>query len=155
MQPQLISASQQLSRACAGRPVAASLLLQLTQNQKQLTSTASLDGSLKAVGTVHSAVVLRLHQESSAAAAAFLDANSSGGALMQPAGASKVLKLGDDCMKRLRNGDIYRVGSKGSWSGKAGMLVWTTNTSRQEMLGFIGRCEAGLRTECSLLTRYK
>jgi hypothetical protein len=109
VQPQLISASQQLSRACAGRPVAASLLLQLTQNQKQLTSTSSLDGSLRAVGTVHSAVVLRLHKESSAAAAAFLDANSSGGALMQPAGASKVLKLGDDCMKRLRNGDIYRV----------------------------------------------
>jgi hypothetical protein len=81
----------------------------MTAHQKQITNTAALDGALKALGTVHATLVQRLHKEASAAAGQFLEG---AGGILGPSGdiaGSKVLKLGDDCMKRLRNGDIYRV----------------------------------------------
>ena len=109
LKPDVSSTVETLSSSCSASPVATSLFLQMTAHQKQITNTAALDGALKALGTVHASLVQRLHKEASAAAGEFLEG---GGGVLGPSGeivGSKVLKLGDDCMKRLRNGDIYRV----------------------------------------------
>lgn len=81
---------------------------QLTQLQKQLGSTAALDGCLRAVGGAYAALLALSARDGAAVAAAFFDGDGGeGGASMAP---SRVLKL-DGCgsMKRLKNGDVYRV----------------------------------------------
>jgi hypothetical protein len=105
----------------------------LTQLQKQLTSTAALDGRLRALGAAHAALLALWHAEDAAVAAGFFcpagrpgagggaadaDAAASEGASAAAAAAAavppplvqaRVLKLADCSMKRLRNGDVYRV----------------------------------------------
>jgi len=110
------------------------LNLTATQLQRQLTSTAALGGVIRAVGTAQAALAQRAHREGAAIAARFLaDSGGVSGATAAPStlpavveGASgddgsaqlpaapaavpcKVLKMGDAAMKRLQNGDIYKV----------------------------------------------
>lgn len=118
---QLESSAAQLQAATAAKPLvsASTLNMQLTQLQKQLASTAALDGCLRAVGTAYAALLGLIHREGAAVARQFLQdaASSASGSSAQPAPptgavaavASKVLKLGDCSMKRLRNGDVYKV----------------------------------------------
>jgi hypothetical protein len=126
---QLASSTTQLQAALAGKPLSSqgTLNMQLTQLQKQLASTAALDGCLRAVGTAYAALLGLSHREGAAVARQFLQDTSSasgqapgsvlaatpGGSApgAAPAVTSKVLKLGDCSMKRLRNGDIYKVGA--------------------------------------------
>jgi hypothetical protein len=123
---QLHASTAQLQEALAGKPLASlsALNMQLTQLQKQLASTAALDGCLRAVGTAYASLLGLSHREGSAVARQFLQDTSSsagqapgsvlaataGDAGVAPAVTSKVLKLGDCTMKRLRNGDVYKVG---------------------------------------------
>jgi hypothetical protein len=81
---------------------AAACTLQL---QKQLASTAALDGCLRSVGAAYAALMGRAHKEGAALAAQFLVDASGGPGVVT----SKVLKLGDCSMKQLRNGDVYKV----------------------------------------------
>ena len=124
---QLESNSAQLRAALAAKPLSSDRMLnmQLTQLQKQLASTAALDGSLRAVGTAYASLLALSHREGAAVAKQFLQDSSVAGSSVQapgvsvlaastpagmaPATTSKVLKLGDCAMKRLRNGDIYKV----------------------------------------------
>lgn len=75
------------------------------QLQKQLASTAALDGCLRSVGAAYAALMGRAHKEGAALAAQFLVDASGGPGVVT----SKVLKLGDCSMKQLRNGDVYKV----------------------------------------------
>jgi hypothetical protein len=77
------------------------------QLQKQLASTAALDGCLRSVGAAYAALMGRAHKEGATLAAQFLVDASGGPGVVT----SKVLKLGDCSMKQLRNGDVYKVGS--------------------------------------------
>lgn len=119
---QLNTSTAQLQATLAAKPLSSqgTLNMQLTQLQKQLASTAALDGCLRAVGTAYAALLGLSHREGAAVAKQFLqDTTSSAGqapgaaapdgSSKVPATASKVLKLGDCSMKRLRNGDIYKV----------------------------------------------
>lgn len=123
---QLHASTAQLQEVLAGKPLASqsTLNMQLTQLQKQLASTAALDGCLRAVGTAYASLLGLSHRVGSAVARQFLQDTSSsagqapgsvlaataGDAGVAPAVTSKVLKLGDCAMKRLRNGDVYKVG---------------------------------------------
>lgn len=82
--------------------------LQLTQSQKQLASTAALNGCLRAVGTAYAALLGLSHRQGAAVAAAFFEQPPAAGDAAA-ATQSKVLKLAECSMKRLRNGDVYRV----------------------------------------------
>jgi hypothetical protein len=121
---QVDASTAQLQAALAAKPLSSTstLNMQLTQLQKQVASTAALDGCLRAVGTACAALLGLSHREGAAVAKQFLqDTSSSSGqapgstlaAAPDTAGAvpavSKVLKLGDCSMKQLRNGDIYKV----------------------------------------------
>lgn len=108
---QLKGCTHQLQTATAARPVSGQqkLNLQLTQLQKQLASTAALDGSLRSVGAAYAALLSRVHKEGAAMAAQFLVDASSNSSSSGGVATSKVLKLGDCSMKQLRNGDIYKV----------------------------------------------
>jgi hypothetical protein len=124
---QLHAKTAQLQEVLAGKPLASqsTLNMQLTQLQQQLASTAALDGCLRAVGTAYASLLELSHREGSAVARQFLQDTSSsagqapGNVLAATAGdggvalavTSKVLKLGDCAMKRLRNGDVYKVGA--------------------------------------------
>lgn len=109
--------AQELQAALTAQPVCADkqVNMQLTQMQKQLASTAALDGSLRAVGTAYAALLALLHKEGAAVTSHFFaqEASAQAAAAQDPAAAapaqSKVLKLTDCSMKRLKNGDIYRV----------------------------------------------
>jgi hypothetical protein len=79
------------------------------QPQKQLASTAALDGCLRSVGAAYAALMGRAHKEGAALAAQFLVDASGGPGVVT----SKVLKLGDCSMKQLRNGDVYKVSRSG------------------------------------------
>lgn len=115
MDKDLCAASRRLEAKLHDTPVSG-LNLIITQQQRQLTSTAGLDGAIRSVGTAQAALAQRAHREGAAIAAHFLADGS--GAAGAPAGgdgtavtvaACKVLKMGDCAMKRLRNGDIYKV----------------------------------------------
>jgi len=134
---QLDSSTEQLQAALRAKPLLSQgmLNMQLTQMQKQLATTAGLDGALRAVGSAYAALLALSHREGIAVTRQFLqDTSSCGGPAQAPPGssgaapapqptgpqggvcagvvptaASKVLKLGDCSMKRLRNGDLYKV----------------------------------------------
>lgn len=122
---QLGASTGQLQSALLAKPLASTgtLNMQLTQLQKQLASTAAMDGCLRAVGTAYASLLGLSHREGAAVARQFLQdggASSAGqavgdgaaaGGVAPAAVASKVLKLGDCVMKRLQNGDIYKVGA--------------------------------------------
>lgn len=146
---QLGVSTGQLQSALLAKPLASTgtLNMQLTQLQKQLASTAALDGCLRAVGTAYASLLGLSHREGAAVARQFLqDAGATGSSAGQPAGgsaaaggvapaavASKVLKLGDCAMKRLRNGDIYKVGA-----------VFALGAGLQELRSCSPTCAAGL-----------
>lgn len=134
---QLNSSTEQLQAALRAKPLLSqgTLNMQLTQMQKQLASTAGLDGALRAVGSAYAALLALSHSEGAAVARQSLkDTSSCGGPAQAPPGsssaasapeptgpqgavcsgvvptaASKVLKLGDCSKKQLRNGDLYKV----------------------------------------------
>ncbi|WIA40328.1 hypothetical protein OEZ86_013695 [Tetradesmus obliquus] len=112
VQDQLGSSTQLLQAATAARQLTGQqqLNLQLTQLQKQLASTAALDGCLRSVGAAYAALMGRAHKEGAALAAQFLVDASGGPGVVT----SKVLKLGDCSMKQLRNGDVYKGRYQGS-----------------------------------------
>lgn len=146
---QLGVSTGQLQSALLAQPLASTgtLNMQLTQLQKQLASTAALDGCLRAVGTAYASLLGLSHREGAAVARQFLqDAGATGSSAGQPAGgsasaggaapaavASKVLKLGDCAMKRLRNGDIYKV-----------VAVFALAAGLQELHSCSPTCAAGL-----------
>jgi len=125
IEAELAAATQEVQAATAAHPLAGrqQLNLQLTQMQKQLASSTTLDGSLRAIGTAYAALLAMSHREGLAVATRFLsEASSTAGstnataATARGAATSKVLKLGDCSMKRLRNGDVYKVGRQASVS---------------------------------------
>lgn len=122
----LAAAAKRLEARLQDTPISG-LNLTTTQLQRQLTSTAALDGAIRSVGTAQAALAQRAHREGAAIAARFLsDGGTFSGAGAGPAqGLSlggtdagegsvvsatpcKVLKMGDCAMKRLRNGDVYK-----------------------------------------------
>lgn len=153
---QLNSSITQLQAALEARLLASqsTLNMALTQLQKQLASTAALDGTLKTVGTAYAALLGLMRKEGAAVARQFLqDSSSSSGCSAQgpqagalPAVTSKVLKLGDCAMKRLRNGDIY----KGCYQGlrKNGGCVALIMRSD---LTLVEPCDTCRRVACILL----
>jgi len=123
VQAELAVATHELQAATSTRPLSdqQQLNLQLTQMQKQLASSAAVDGSLRAIGTAYAALLALIHRDGLNVAKRFLtDAPAAPAAVCAGAAAvgengavsmvSKVLKLGDCSMKRLRNGDFYKVG---------------------------------------------
>lgn len=139
-------------RDCAPSP----LNLPPAALQRQLAATGPLDGAIRAVGTAAAALAARAHREGAAIAASFLSepaataaagggegegAGAGGGAA---GGASKVLKMGDAAMKRLRNGDIYKVRCGGLGGGAAAAVGcgWVRRS-------WLGLCIAGERDQRS------
>eukprot|EP00879_Flechtneria_rotunda_P032224 GHRR01035394.1.p1 GENE.GHRR01035394.1~~GHRR01035394.1.p1 ORF type:complete len:565 (+),score=197.10 GHRR01035394.1:701-2395(+) len=132
IQGQLDSAIEQLQLGAAAQAScseSAPVNPQLTQQQKQLASTAALDNCLRSIGATYAALLGRSYKESAATAAQFLldasaiskgwseaaaaESSAAAGAVLgnaigAGAVATKVLKLGDCAMKRLRNGDVYK-----------------------------------------------
>lgn len=100
----------------------------LTDEQKQMSSTQPLDTTLKAVSSAQFALVQHIHRESTAMTAQYLgsgaeaqgklaagatpDSSSSqastSGRAAKSISSTRVFKLGDFQLKRLRNGDIYK-----------------------------------------------
>lgn len=69
----------------------------------QVTNTAGLEGALRQTGMALTALMHLQHRTSAGAAERYLAEPAAEG------GAPRVLKLGDFHMKRLKNGDVYKV----------------------------------------------
>ncbi|GBF94649.1 phosphatidylinositol-4-phosphate 5-kinase [Raphidocelis subcapitata] len=131
---ELAAATRRLEARLHAAPTS-QLNLAPTQLQRQLTSTAALDGAIRAVGTAQAAVAQRAHREGAAIAERFLAdggpaaaaAAADAAAAAAPAAAvpCKVLKMGDSAMKRLRNGDVYKGRYHGGRKNGEGCYCFT------------------------------
>jgi hypothetical protein len=69
----------------------------------QVTNTTGLEGALRQAGMALTALLHLQHRTSAGATERYLAEPAAEG------GAPRVLKLGDFHMKRLKNGDVYKV----------------------------------------------